>query len=113
MAQDELPQPVTGTHAVKPRVLAAAHEISQRLKLLRRHRDRGQQPARVQRGQPPRVALVGLDPIAGPRRNQARRDDLAVNTARDNVTMQPKPVGPASCQTRAAGHCPSSRSTAA
>jgi hypothetical protein len=63
VAQEELPEPVTGTHPVKARVLPGANKITQRLKLGRGHEDRRQEPARVQSSEPAGVTLIGLHPI--------------------------------------------------
>jgi hypothetical protein len=63
MAQAELPEPVTGTHPVQPRVLTRPDEITQRLMLGRRDEDLRQQPSRVKPRQPPGVTLIGLHAI--------------------------------------------------
>jgi hypothetical protein len=67
---EELRQPVAGADPVEPSLLARPHQLPGRPQLPRGRPDRLDEPAGVERGQPARVAPVGLHSIARPRRHQ-------------------------------------------
>jgi hypothetical protein len=50
--------------------------------------DRLQQPAGNQAGELTRIPRIGLDPVARPLRHQTRRDDLTVDPALNEMTLQ-------------------------
>ncbi len=90
VAQAELPEPVTRTHPVQPRVLTRPDEITQRLMLGRRDEDLRQEPRRVKPRKPPSVTLIGLDSVSRARGHQSRSDDHAVHPSGDQCAVQPK-----------------------
>ena len=69
---------MTGAHQISANVLAAADEIAQLLPLDRRDRHDRQLPCSQRPGEPDRVALVGLEPVA-------RRPVGSVRSADDDL----------------------------
>lgn len=92
--QAELRQPVPVAHPVKTRVLPSAHQIAGRLHIGQGNMDRLEQPASEQPRQLARVTAVGLDAITRPLRHQPRRDHLAVDATRNEITRETETCRP-------------------
>ncbi len=87
--QQQLRQPMPGTHQIPAQILAGANEVTQRLFLDARDRHPVQFAGRQQPDQPLGVAAIGLDAITRPARNQAGRTDQTVDTDRFQLAREP------------------------
>jgi hypothetical protein len=87
---------MASAHQVAAQILAGADEVAEALLGDSRDVDEAQLPRGEQTGEPPRVATVGLDPVGGRPRDQARGGDADVESCLGPARASPKPVGPAS-----------------
>ena len=90
--QQEFGQPMARAQEIRADVFATAQEIARRFFLLGRDVDRRQRAGAIEDGELARIAPIGLDPIAGPPRNQRRRDDVTGNAVCGQRALQLKPT---------------------
>jgi hypothetical protein len=92
--QQELPEPVARRGEVLAHVVASPHQVAHRLLVLGGHRDGGELAGPVEPRELARIAPVGLDAVAGPDRNERRRDDLAGDAHRRELPIDLVPARP-------------------
>jgi hypothetical protein len=84
---------VAVAHAIEPRGLASADQITGRLELGRGHVDRLEQPAGVKPRELARIARVGLDALSWPLRHKSRRYHLAFDAALAQMPVETEAGG--------------------
>jgi hypothetical protein len=94
MSEQQLAQPVPGTHQVAADVLTGADEVTQRLCFDRRHPDRVQAANHQQPQDAFGVATVSLDAIARGTLDLARRRDDALHAGHLKRPREPEPSRP-------------------
>ena len=90
-AQQQFADPVPAGHQIAAEILAAAHQVPQRLELGLGHDHRAQLPGGEQPRELERVAGVGLDPVTGLARDRARRADHHLDPSRAGRAREPEP----------------------
>jgi hypothetical protein len=85
---EELPEPVPRRSEVLANVVPGADEVSNRLLLRARDGDRGELAGAEKPRELGRVASVGLHPVARANRDERRRDDLARDAHRCELSAQ-------------------------
>ena len=91
VAQQQLADPMAGTHQIAAEILTSAHQVTQRLKLNSRHRNWAQLAGRVQPRELERIACVGLDPVTRLARDRTRCADHQLDTSRPGCPRQREP----------------------
>ncbi len=94
VAQQLLEHAVTRRGPRAANVVAAPEQVTQSLKLGRRRQNEAQQAGAMQPDELLGVTPVGLDAIAGPDRDQRRRDDVARHPDLRQQPPQREPAGP-------------------
>ncbi len=75
-AQQQLADPVAGSHQIAAQILTRPDQVAQRFELERRDQHRPQLPRRVKSGELQRIPGVGLDLVARLTRDRAGRADI-------------------------------------
>jgi hypothetical protein len=91
---------MAGAHQITAEILTRTHQITQRLKLRRWHRNRAQLAGRIQSRELERVTRVGLDPVAGLAQDRTRWQTITSKPAALAARANANPVGPASYTAR-------------
>jgi hypothetical protein len=87
---------VAGAHQITAEILTGTHQITQRLKLRRRHQHRAQLAGRVQPRELQRITRVGLDRVARLARDRPGAQTITSTPASLAARASSNPVGPAS-----------------
>jgi hypothetical protein len=90
VAEQEFREPMARAEQIRADVLAAPKEVSGGFLLLGRDVNRRQRPGAVQDRELRRIPPIGLDPVAGPPRNQRGRDHVTGDTLADQRSLQVK-----------------------
>ncbi|MDD7942030.1 NADP-dependent oxidoreductase [Actinomycetospora lutea] len=96
LAQQQLGQPVPGTHQIPAAVLPGPHQIASGFLGLGRYPHPRDLTDAQQPGQPLRVAAIGLDLVPGRSLDLRRGHHLAAHAGGVSALASPNPVGPAS-----------------
>jgi hypothetical protein len=94
MAQQQLGQPVARAHQIAAQILTGTHQITQRLLLHARDRDRTKLTGHQQPDQALGIAAIGLHAIRRPPRDQPRRAHHTLHPHRPQLARQHEPRRP-------------------